>query len=121
MNHENRQIHENQDNRSGCLDSVGNRRNHALGSVLAKTHGCKCTVENHKVVLTISDDGEGIAKEDVLHIFDRFYTGKNGKTGIGLALTKEIAKLHGGDVKAYNRNGAVFEMILPQAKTSINC
>lgn len=82
---------------------------------------CKCTVENHKVVLTISDDGEGIAKEDVLHIFDRFYTGKNGNTGIGLALTKEIVKLHGGDVKAYNQNGAVFEMILPQAKTSINC
>ena len=81
----------------------------------------KCTVENHKVVLTISDDGEGIAKEDVLHIFDRFYTGKNGNTGIGLALTKEIVKLHGGDVKAYNRNGAVFEMILPQAKTSVNC
>lgn len=82
---------------------------------------CICAVENHKVVLTISDDGEGIAKEDVLHIFDRFYTGKNGNTGIGLALTKEIVKLHGGDVKAYNRNGAVFEMILPQAKTSINC
>lgn len=81
----------------------------------------KCTVENHKVVLTISDDGEGIAKEDVLHIFDSFYTGKNGNTGIGLALTKEIVKLHGGDVKAYNQNGAVFEMILPQAKTSINC
>lgn len=121
MNHENRQIHENQDNRSGCLDSVGNRRNHALGGILAKTHGCKCTVENHKVILTISDDGEGIAKEDVLHIFDRFYTGKNGNTGIGLALTKEIVKLHGGDVKAYNRNGAVFEMFLPQAKTSINC
>lgn len=79
---------------------------------------CKCAVENHKVVLTISDDGEGIAKEDVLHIFDRFYTGKNGNTGIGLALTKEIVKLHGGDVKAYNQNGAVFEMILPQAKTT---
>ena len=93
-------------------------RDYALGGILAKTHGCKCAVENHKVVLTISDDGEGIAKEDVLHIFDRFYTGKNGNTGIGLALTKEIVKLHGGDVKAYNRNGAVFEMILPQAKTT---
>ena len=121
MNHENGKIFENQDN-CGCYrHCAGSRRNHALGSVLAKTHGCKCTVEKHKVILTISDDGEGIAKEDVLHIFDRFYTGKNGNTGIGLALTKEIVKLHGGDVKAYNRNGAVFEMILPQAKTSINC
>lgn len=79
---------------------------------------CKCAVENHKVVLTISDDGEGIAKEDVLHIFDRFYTGKNGNTGIGLALTKEIVKLHGGDVKAYNQNGAVFEVVLPHLKPS---
>ncbi len=79
---------------------------------------CKCAVENHKVVLTISDDGEGIAKEDVMHIFDRFYTGKNGNTGIGLALTKEIVKLHGGDVKAYNHNGAVFEVVLPHLKPS---
>lgn len=117
MNHENGKIFENQDNCGCCRHCVGSRRDYALGGILAKTHGCKCTVENHKVVLTISDDGEGIAKEDVLHIFDRFYTGKNDNTGIGLALTKEIVKLHGGDVKAYNRNGAVFEIILPQAKT----
>ena len=40
----------------------------------------------------------------------------SGNTGIGLALTKEIIKFHGGDIKAYNRGGAVFETILPGRK-----
>ena len=42
--------------------------------------------------------------------------GRKGNTGIGLALTKEIIKFHGGDIKAYNRGGAVFETILPGRK-----
>ena len=50
------------------------------------------------------------------HIFERFYTGRKGNIGIGLALTKEIIKFHGGDIKAYNRGGAVFETILPGRK-----
>ena len=76
----------------------------------------KCVDDRDKVTVTISDDGDGIAKEDLPHVFDRFYTGKTGNTGIGLALTKEIVKLHGGEIKAYNKNGAVFELSLPRAK-----
>lgn len=76
----------------------------------------KCVDDRDKVTVTISDDGDGIAKEDLPHVFDRFYTGKTGNTGIGLALTKEIVKLHGGEIKAYNKNGAVFELSLPKAK-----
>ena len=76
----------------------------------------KCVDDRDKVTVTISDDGDGIAKEDLPHVFDRFYTGKTGNTGIGLALTKEIVKLHGGEIQAYNKNGAVFELSLPKAK-----
>ena len=76
----------------------------------------KCSNENDKLRIIVSDDGDGIAKEDLPHIFERFYTGKKGNTGIGLALTKEIIKFHGGDIKAYNRGGAVFETILPGRK-----
>lgn len=76
----------------------------------------KCSNENGKVHITVSDDGDGIAKEDLPHIFERFYTGSNGNTGIGLALTKEITEVHGGELRAYNRGGAVFEMILPGIK-----
>ena len=76
----------------------------------------ECVNEKDKVRITISDDGEGIEKEDEPHIFDRFYTGKKGNTGIGLALTKEIIKIHGGNIRAYNRNGAVFEITLPTGR-----
>ena len=34
------------------------------------------------------------------HIFDRFYTGKSGNTGIGLAIAKEIITLHGWELNA---------------------
>ncbi len=73
----------------------------------------RCVKEHGNVIVTIFDDGDGIAKEDLPHIFERFYTGKQGNTGIGLALTREIVKAHGGDIKAFNQNGAVFEMTLP--------
>ena len=65
-------------------------------------------------LLKIQDDGDGIAEEDIKHIFDRFYIGKTGNTGIGLALTKEIVRLHKGNIRAYNsETGAVFEIKLP--------
>ena len=76
----------------------------------------RCSNEKGKVLIIVSDDGDGIAKEDLPHIFERFYTGRKGNTGIGLALTKEIIKFHGGDIKVYNRGGAVFETILPGRK-----
>lgn len=45
--------------------------------------------------LSVWNDGYKISKEEAAHIFDRFYIGKNGNTGIGLALTKEIIERHG--------------------------
>ena len=53
-----------------------------------------CRADKRYVTIRIQDDGDGIAEEDLPHIFDRFYMGKNGKSGIGLALTREIIHLH---------------------------
>ncbi|MCZ2845008.1 MAG: sensor histidine kinase [Candidatus Bathyarchaeota archaeon] len=60
------------------------------------------------------DDGEGIRPNDLEHIFERFYTGTGGKSGLGLSIAKSIIKAHKGDIKAYNRleGGAVFEIWL---------
>ena len=70
-----------------------------------------CRTEKRHVTIRIQDDGDGIAEEDIPHIFDRFYMGKSGKSGIGLALTKEIIHLHKGTIRAYNGDtGAVFEI-----------
>lgn len=41
-----------------------------------------------------------LSEKDLAHLFDRFYTGPNGNTGIGLALAKEIIELHGWKVSA---------------------
>ena len=76
-----------------------------------------CRTEKRHVTIRIQDDGDGIAAEDLPHIFDRFYMGKNGKSGIGLALTKEIIHLHKGTIRAYNGDsGAVFEITRPMGR-----
>ena len=76
-----------------------------------------CRAYRRQVTIQIQDDGDGIAEEDLPHIFDRFYMGRSGKTGIGLALTKEIVHLHKGTIRAYNGDaGAVFEISIPVSR-----
>ena len=76
-----------------------------------------CRADNRHVTIRIQDDGDGIAEEDLPHIFDRFYMGKSGKSGIGLALTKEIVHLHKGTIRARNGDtGAVFEISIPVSR-----
>ena len=76
-----------------------------------------CRADKRQVTIRIQDDGDGIAEEDLPHIFDRFYMGKSGKSGIGLALTKEIIHLHKGTIRAYNGDtGAVFEISIPVSR-----
>ena len=76
-----------------------------------------CRTDKRHVTIRIQDDGDGIAEEDLPHIFDRFYMGRSGKSGIGLALTKEIVHLHKGTIRAYNGDtGAVFEISIPVSR-----
>ena len=76
-----------------------------------------CRADRRQVTIRIQDDGDGIAEADLPHIFDRFYMGKSGKSGIGLALTREIIHLHKGTIRARNVDtGAVFEITLPTAR-----
>ena len=76
-----------------------------------------CRADKRYVTIRIQDDGDGIAEEDLPHIFDRFYMGRSGKSGIGLALTKEIIHLHKGTIRAYNGDGgAVFEISIPVSR-----
>ena len=57
----------------------------------------------------MADDGPGIAEEDLPHVFERFYKGKDGKHGIGLAIAQSVADAYQGTLTARNENGAVFE------------
>ncbi len=69
--------------------------------------------------ITIRDSGKGFEKEDLLHLFDRFYRGKSENAagyGIGLALCKTILTRQGGAITAKNhpKGGAVFIIRFPK-------
>ncbi|MCI6812257.1 MAG: HAMP domain-containing histidine kinase [Lachnospiraceae bacterium] len=65
--------------------------------------------------IVISDEGEGFTKEDLPHIFERFYRGKsssNGGIGIGLSISKAIFEMQNGNITAKNLpdGGACYEI-----------
>ncbi|MCX7923331.1 MAG: HAMP domain-containing histidine kinase [Clostridia bacterium] len=71
---------------------------------------------NNNVQISISDDGPGLQSADLPNIFERFYKGKKGNFGLGLAITKNIIEKHNGKVWAENsESGAVFKIILPSS------
>ena len=73
--------------------------------------------EDGNAVITVEDDGEGISPEDLPHIFDRFYKGKGGVTGIGLSIAQEAVHRHGGLVTVASKPGrTVFVITLPLQK-----
>ena len=89
-----------------------------IGLRYARSQLClTCRPDKRNVIIRIQDDGDGIAEGDLPHIFDRFYMGKSGKSGIGLALTREIIHLHKGTIRARNGDtGAVFEISFPVSR-----
>ncbi len=78
------------------------------------------------LVLSVGDEGAGIAPEHLPHIFDRFYkadasravrqgAGISGGSGLGLSIVKAIAEQHGGTASVTSRPGeTTFEVILPE-------
>jgi len=75
------------------------------------------------VVLTVQDNGEGIAADVLPHVFDRFYRGESarsqpdGESGLGLAIAKSIVEAHGGTITAASTlgQGTTFTLTLPVA------
>ena len=70
------------------------------------------------VIISVNDTGTGIPKEQLAHIFDRFYQAESHPqkslkgTGIGLALTKEIVLLHQGKIDVHSQEGKGTEFVI---------
>ena len=60
----------------------------------------------------VRDNGPGISEKVIDDIFDPFVKGVGGDTGLGLSIVKKIVETYGGEIKAYNDNGACFEFTL---------
>ncbi|MEY8237207.1 HAMP domain-containing sensor histidine kinase [Lachnospiraceae bacterium 66-29] len=76
-----------------------------------------CSYEKNPlyVQMRIWDEGEGFAKEDLPHLFERFYRGENAKNtgiGIGLSISQAIIEMQNGIIRAFNlpNGGACFEV-----------
>ncbi len=81
-------------------------------------------IRNDGFFMTIRDTGIGIKQDQLPHVFDRFRQADGSEargyagTGIGLALVKEIASLHGGGVQVHSEygEGSSFEVLIPLGK-----
>lgn len=98
------------------MNIIGNARKYCKSATKIKIEE-----ENGNAVITISDDGPGIPKEECRHIFNLYYQIKGDVvatelgTGIGLAYARLIAQSHGGDITVgqSQEGGAQFKLSLP--------
>ena len=82
---------------------------------------CRLLETHNHVILSISDQGLGIPKKDINHVFDRFFrvdkarSRAQGGTGLGLAISKEVIEMHHGKIWAdsVEGKGSTFYISLP--------
>lgn len=76
--------------------------------------------DSNEVVIMIRDNGKGISPEHISHIFERMYQVDSSRTGtgngLGLAITKELIRIHNGTIRASSKsgNGTTFTITLPR-------
>ena len=72
-----------------------------------------CTDENNRPKIEIKDNGIGIDDKILENIFIPFFTTKENGSGIGLSLSRQIMKLHGGTITVFSKPGieTIFSLI----------
>ena len=83
------------------------------------------SLSKEQAVITIADNGIGMSKEKMKHLYTRFFDGDYRKqnmpgTGIGLSLTHDLVKLHHGDIQCESQEGkgTTFTITLPIRKSA---
>lgn len=96
---------------------VGNALRHARGTPTIEL-GAHLRPDG-ALALTVRDHGPGVSVEALPHVFDRYWQGRErrGGAGLGLAIARGIARIHGGDAVVANPpdGGAEFALVLPAA------
>ena len=83
--------------------------------------------QGEEIVLRVADNGPGIPPEARPHVFDMFYTGRDGgdsrqSLGLGLALCKSIVEAHGGRISLSENtpSGCIFSFTLPAGEVTLD-
>lgn len=99
----------------GYVNGDPEKLEHAVANLITNSVKYACSqieISWKNQVLSIWNDGGELSTEDFSHMFERFYTGENGNSGIGLALSKEIVEMHGWKLSAKNdRHGICLSMV----------
>lgn len=80
---------------------------------------CKARQEGQHAIITVCDDGIGIAPENLEHIFDRFFRADSARnrsgSGLGLSIVQWIVQLHRGQIQVESTlgKGSCFIVTLP--------
>ena len=71
--------------------------------------------------IAVEDRGTGFRQDDLLRVFEPFFTRRRGGTGLGLSVVQRIVDEHGGTVVASNRQGGGASMVvtLPLARDAV--
>jgi two-component system, OmpR family, sensor histidine kinase KdpD len=81
--------------------------------------GLAASLREGKALLTVEDDGPGFGSRDPERLFEKFERGRDEShisgVGLGLAICRAVARLHGGEIRAANgpNGGARFEIMIP--------
>ena len=77
----------------------------------------ECYATGAHATVRVLDDGPGFAPDELPQVFERFFKGKSGLTGIGLSIVKSVVEQHKGTATAENGiNGAVLTISIPRRK-----
>lgn len=99
----------------GYVNGDPEKLEHAVANLIINSVKYACSqieISWKNQVLSIWNDGGELSTEDFSHMFERFHTGQNGNSGIGLALSKEIVEMHGWKLSAKNdRHGICLSMV----------
>jgi len=87
------------------LINLINNSIHALEGIKDPVIKLSCIVEQDKTLILVSDNGKGIEEKIMSQIFIPFYTTKKNGSGIGLSLSKNILKKHGGNLLVSSEAG----------------
>jgi signal transduction histidine kinase len=68
----------------------------------------RIVIQNDDKSLSVWNDGGNLSKENLEHIFDRFYIGEKGQTGIGMALAREIIVRHHWQISVKNKDDGIM-------------
>ncbi len=100
-----------------CYPEAGWREQPEKKQIIIKTR-----IAEETIVITVADNGPGVADENLAHLFDLFYTTKNEEgVGIGLTRCRELVENRGGSITAENLSGggAAFVIRLPLSPSPV--